>query len=176
VIIVYIALLVSLGKPDLISIQAYGVRLGSVANGEIVDGRRSEDKDERAGMVALAAETTGFMLLLFPELAALSHDIMVRPYGKWGSQPLRLVLTPTLTDVVGIFIARHLTFGDFGISLIVALSLLIILLFEVDDRGRYFGGRPTDGVERTKLALPFRKFDRLLRMEVKILLFGLILS
>src|ERR1700761_895607 len=78
------------------------------------------------GMVALAAETTGFMLLLFPELAALSHDIMVRPHGKWGSQPLRLVLTPTLTALVGVFIARHLSFGALGITLIVASSLFII--------------------------------------------------
>ena len=78
------------------------------------------------GMVALAAETTGFMLLLFPELAALSHDIMVRPHGKWGSQPLRLVLTPTLTALVGVFIVRHLTFGALGITLIVASSLFII--------------------------------------------------
>src|ERR1700728_571392 len=78
------------------------------------------------GMVALAAETTGFMLLLFPELAALSHDIMVRPHGKWGSQPLRLVLTPTLTALVGVFVARHLGFGALGITLIVASSLFVI--------------------------------------------------
>src|ERR1700753_4158222 len=78
------------------------------------------------GMVALAAGTTGFMLLLFPELAALSHDIMVRPHGKWGSPPLRLVLTPTLTALVGVFVVRHLAFGALGITLIVASSLLII--------------------------------------------------
>jgi hypothetical protein len=60
------------------------------------------------GPVALTAQTTGFMLLLFPELAALSHDIMTRPGGKWASQPLRLVVTPTLTAVVGIFFTRRL--------------------------------------------------------------------
>jgi hypothetical protein len=80
------------------------------------------------GAVALAAQTTGFMLLLFPELAALSHDIMTRPYGKWGSQPLRLVLTPTLTAIVGIFFTRRLPFGALGITLIVALSIIIIKL------------------------------------------------
>ena len=78
------------------------------------------------GAVALAAQTSGFMLLLFPELAALSHDIMTRPRGKWGSQPLRLVLTPTLTAVVGIFFTRHLAFGTLGITLIVAFSVVII--------------------------------------------------
>jgi hypothetical protein len=80
------------------------------------------------GAVALAAQTTGFMLLLFPELAALSHDIMTRPYGKWGSQPLRLVLTPTLTAIVGIFFTRRLPFGALGIALIVTFSLVIIKL------------------------------------------------
>src|SRR5580698_10911499 len=82
------------------------------------------------GAVALAAQTTGFMLLLFPELAALSHDIMTRPRGKWGSQPLRLVLTPTLTAVIGIFFTRHLAFGALGITLIVVLSLVIIKLMK----------------------------------------------
>src|ERR1700743_3112926 len=82
------------------------------------------------GAVALAAQTTGFMLLLFPELASLSHDIMTRPYGKWGSQPLRLILTPTLTAVVGIFVTHHLGFGAVGIALIVASSLIIIKLLK----------------------------------------------
>src|ERR1700679_4343465 len=82
------------------------------------------------GAVALAAQTTGFMLLLFPELAALSHDIMTRPYGRWGSQPLRLVLTPALTAIVGIFFTRHLPFGAPGIALIVFISLVIIKLMK----------------------------------------------
>jgi hypothetical protein len=37
------------------------------------------------GIVAFAANLTGFYLLLFPELAALSHDVMTRPRGKWAS-------------------------------------------------------------------------------------------
>jgi hypothetical protein len=118
-------------------IEARDVLIGGVADGDIVDGGYAEGKNESAsaelvaivfmGLLALAAETTGFMLLLFPELAALCHDVMVRPHGKWGSQPFRLVLTPTLTAVVGIFVARHLAFG---ITLIVALSLLIIQLLK----------------------------------------------
>src|ERR1700743_666160 len=82
------------------------------------------------GAVALAAQSSGFMLLLFPELAALSHDIMTRPYGKWGSQPLRLILTPTLSAIVGIFFTRHLGFGAVGITLIVTFSLIIIKLLK----------------------------------------------
>src|ERR1700733_10481324 len=82
------------------------------------------------GAVALAAQSSGFMLLLFPELAALSHDIMTRPYGKWGSQPVRLILTPTLTAIVGIFFTRRLAFGAFCIALIVTFSLVIIKLMK----------------------------------------------
>src|ERR1700743_1107584 len=82
------------------------------------------------GMIALAAETSGFMLLLFPELAALSHDIMSRPRGKWGGQPLRLVLTPTFTAIVGIFFTHHLAFGALGITLIVAFSVVIIKIMK----------------------------------------------
>ena len=83
------------------------------------------------GAVALAAQSSGFMLLLFPELAALSHDIMTRPYGKWGTQPLRLILTPTLTAIVGIFFTRHLGFGSVGITLIVAFSVIVIKIMNI---------------------------------------------
>jgi hypothetical protein len=38
------------------------------------------------GAIGLAAHLTGIYLLLFPELAALSHDVMTRPQGKWASQ------------------------------------------------------------------------------------------
>jgi hypothetical protein len=59
------------------------------------------------GAIGLAAHLTGIYLLLFPELAALSHDVMTRPRGKWASQPGWIVLTPTLTTVAGLFITRH---------------------------------------------------------------------
>jgi hypothetical protein len=80
------------------------------------------------GTVALAAHLTGIYLLLFPELAALSHDVMTRPQGKWASQPGRIVLTPTLTAVVGLLITRHTSYGAISISLIVLASLIIIKL------------------------------------------------
>jgi hypothetical protein len=80
------------------------------------------------GAVALAAHLTGIYLLLFPELAALSHDVMTRPQGKWASQPWRIVLTPTLTAVVGLFMTRHTNYGAISIALVVLASLLIIKL------------------------------------------------
>jgi hypothetical protein len=80
------------------------------------------------GAVALAAHLTGIYLLLFPELAALSHDVMTRPQGKWAGQPGRIVLTPTLTAVAGLFITRHTSYGAISIALIVLASLIIIKL------------------------------------------------
>jgi hypothetical protein len=80
------------------------------------------------GAIGLAAHLTGIYLLLFPELAALSHDVMTRPQGKWASQPGRIVLTPTLTAVVGLFITRHTSYGAISIALIVLASLVIIKL------------------------------------------------
>jgi hypothetical protein len=80
------------------------------------------------GAIGLAAHLTGIYLLLFPELAALSHDVMTRPQGKWASQPGRIVLTPTLTAAAGLFITRHTSYGTISISLIVLASLIIIKL------------------------------------------------
>jgi hypothetical protein len=80
------------------------------------------------GIIAFAAHLTGIYLLLFPELAALSHDVLTRPLGKWASQPWLLILTPTLTAILGLFIARNASYGAVAIALIVLLSLLIIKL------------------------------------------------
>jgi hypothetical protein len=80
------------------------------------------------GAIGLAAHLTGIYLLLFPELAALSHDVMTRPQGKWASQPGRIVLTPTLTAFVGLFVTRHTSYGAISIALVVTASLFIIKL------------------------------------------------
>src|SRR5258708_1645153 len=80
------------------------------------------------GIIAFAAHLTGIYLLLFPELAALSHDALTRPQGKWASQPWRIVLTPTSTAIVGLFVTRHESYGAISVTLIVTASLLIIKL------------------------------------------------
>jgi len=81
------------------------------------------------GIVAFAAHASGVSLLLFPELAALSHDVISRPKGKWASQPWLLVLTPTSTAIVGLFLTRHASYGAIVIALIVLLSLLVLKVF-----------------------------------------------
>jgi hypothetical protein len=80
------------------------------------------------GVVALAASKTGLAVILFPELVALSHDVINRPQGKWASQPIRLILTPTATAIIGLFITRHLDYSVLSVSIIVVLSLIFIRL------------------------------------------------
>jgi hypothetical protein len=80
------------------------------------------------GIIAFAAHLSGIYLLLFPELAALSHDVLTRPKGKWANQPLRLILTPTFTAVIGLFITRHANYGAITTAVIVLLALFIIKL------------------------------------------------
>jgi hypothetical protein len=63
------------------------------------------------GLVAFAASKTGLAVILFPELVALSHDVISRPQGKWASQPLRLIVTPTVTAALGLFLTRHLSYN-----------------------------------------------------------------
>jgi hypothetical protein len=78
------------------------------------------------GLIAAAAHTTGFSLLLFPELAALAHDVFTRPRGKWASQPLRLIITPTITGVAGLLISRYTHYGALQVLLITLVSLAVI--------------------------------------------------
>jgi hypothetical protein len=80
------------------------------------------------GVAGFAAHASGVSLLLFPELAALSHDVLTRPHGKWASQPWLLILTPTVTAIFGIFITRHMAYSAVAIVVIVLLSLLTIKL------------------------------------------------
>ncbi len=78
--------------------------------------------------IAATAAFTGLFYLLFPELGALAHDVMRRPWGKWSSQPLRLIVTPVLTAIVGTVVTRHLPYRVLTILLVTASSLLIISL------------------------------------------------
>ena len=80
------------------------------------------------GLIALAAHLSGMAVVLFPELAALSHDVLVRPNGEWARQPAQLILAPTITAAFGLFCTRHLHYGVGGILLIVIVSLVVIKL------------------------------------------------
>lgn len=79
-------------------------------------------------VIALGAQLSGFTYVLFPELAALAHDIMKRPHGTWAKAPRLLVITPLLTAVSGTLIARTLPYGVIAVLVTVGLALVIIRL------------------------------------------------
>lgn len=82
------------------------------------------------GGVAKAAVLAGFSSLLFPELAALSYDVFTRPRGTWAQAHFKLVVTPTLTAVVGILIEQGFQYGYLSVLSCIAASLLIIRLLK----------------------------------------------
>ena len=79
-------------------------------------------------VVAFAAHASGISFLLFPELGALAYDVLMRPWGKWANQPVRLVLTPAITAVIGTAITRWMPFNGLSVMLIVGLSAAVIAL------------------------------------------------
>ena len=80
------------------------------------------------GSIALAAHLTGVAVVLFPELAALSHDVLLRPRGEWASQPVQLLLAPAITAVFGLLCTRLLPYSVWTILLMVIVSLIVIRL------------------------------------------------
>src|ERR1700751_760933 len=78
--------------------------------------------------IAVAAQFSGWYYLLFPELGAVSHDVLTRPWGKWASQPVRLVLTPAVGATIGTLVTRKLPYQVLSILLIVCLCLLLLAL------------------------------------------------
>jgi hypothetical protein len=78
------------------------------------------------GFIAAAARQTGVIYILFPELAALSWDVMERPQGHWASAPLLLVISPPITGLFGTVITRTMPYGFASVMLTVAACVVII--------------------------------------------------
>lgn len=78
------------------------------------------------GYVAVAAQCNGWHYLFFPGLAALSHDVLTRPWGKWARQPGRLVATPVLGAAIGTVVTAIFPYGVPSVLLVVALCVLLI--------------------------------------------------
>ncbi|EQD37481.1 conserved hypothetical protein, membrane, partial [mine drainage metagenome] len=76
------------------------------------------------GLIALVAQASGYVYVLFPELGALGHDILKRPRGTWARAPLMLIFTPLATAVVGTLITRHLPYGVTSVLLDVGFSVV----------------------------------------------------
>jgi RND family efflux transporter MFP subunit len=79
-------------------------------------------------LIALLAQATGLFYILFPELGALSHDILKRPHGAWAQAPLMLVLTPFLTAVVGTVATQHLSYSPISVFATIGAAILIVWL------------------------------------------------
>lgn len=82
--------------------------------------------------VVVAAQCHGEHYLFFPGLAALSHDVLTLPWGKWASQPGRLVVTPALGAALGTVITRLFPYGVLAILLIVTSCLLLLALLKAN--------------------------------------------
>jgi len=80
------------------------------------------------GGIARAASATGVPLLLFPELAALSYDVFLRPRGTWASAPWMLALTPAMTAVLGVLVTRYLPYSAASIAICIVGAMIILKL------------------------------------------------
>ena len=78
-------------------------------------------------IIAEIACATGAVYVLFPELGALSHDVMTRPRGTWANAPLLLAITPVMTGVVGIVFTRSLPYGYLSVLLTVGGAIAVVL-------------------------------------------------
>jgi hypothetical protein len=77
-------------------------------------------------IVAQVGFATGAVYLMFPELGALSHDVLTRPRGSWARAPVALIVTPVLTAIIGTVITRALPYGFFSVMLAVGGALIVI--------------------------------------------------
>ena len=80
------------------------------------------------GGVAGAASAAGMALLLFPELAALSYDVFLRPRGTWARAPWMLALSPALTAVLGVLVTRYLPYSAASIAICIVGAMVILKL------------------------------------------------
>ena len=78
-------------------------------------------------LIAEIAHATGAFYVLFPELGALSHDVLTRPRGTWASAPLFLAITPVLTGAIGVIVTRALPYGFLSVLLTVGAAIAIVL-------------------------------------------------
>src|SRR5579862_3715825 len=79
-------------------------------------------------LVVFAANSLQLAYVLFPELAALTSDVLQRPDGKWAKEPWKLVATPAAAAIVGTVVAKELPYGVVAILLATCAALCIIRL------------------------------------------------
>jgi hypothetical protein len=79
-------------------------------------------------MAAIVAAANGMHVpyILFPELGALSNDVLLRPHGKWAREPWKLVATPTVTASIGILISTHLPYGVLAVLAAMGAGIAVL--------------------------------------------------
>lgn len=80
------------------------------------------------GAISLTAGATGAFYILFPELGALSYDVLGRPRGRWASAPALLAITPMLTGAIGTAATRALPYGFASVLTTVAGAIAVIMM------------------------------------------------
>jgi len=78
------------------------------------------------GGIAGAASAAGMVLLLFPELAALSYDVFLRPRGTWARAPWMLALSPAATAVFGVLVTRYLPYSAASVAICIVGAMVIL--------------------------------------------------
>ncbi len=79
------------------------------------------------GVIASVASLTGAFYVMFPELGALSWDVMEHPRGIWASSPSMLALTPALTGILGTMVTRTMPYGVISVLITVTGCVAIIV-------------------------------------------------
>lgn len=123
--------------------------------------------------IGYSVDVTGISLILFPEVAALSHDVFTRPRGKWAKQPIRLIITPTVTALLGVIATRHLEYGAVSVTVIAILSLLTIKLLRSNIGAAISAGVLPMALGVTSWGYPAAIFAGLLALAIALTLWKL---
>jgi hypothetical protein len=80
--------------------------------------------------ISALAQVTGIRFFLFPEIGALSCEVLRRPNGAWARAPSMLVLTPFFTGLVGTLTTNFFPYGVFAIVINIICATAIIRLLK----------------------------------------------
>jgi len=78
------------------------------------------------GVIATVASVTGAFYVMFPELAALSWNVMEQPRGRWASSPMLLAFTPPLTGLIGTVVTCTMPYGFPSVLITVVACIAVI--------------------------------------------------
>ena len=80
--------------------------------------------------ISALAQITGLRFFLFPEIGALSYEILRRPNGAWAKAPAMLMLTPFCAGLIGTITTNLFPYGIFSIIINILFGMAIIRLLK----------------------------------------------